>query len=257
MPRRDVSPAASAEAPRGPRASPRNALSGSCTGTAVQSSPTKPKRRLPLIEWACASAQPLHGVPTESPWTTRAGQDILEVTNERGSNSAGRVPASQAGCRGFESRLPLRMCGRSCDRPLRVSGVAGAHFLRHRFTSSSRTDWAWIARTRPHGSWLCHRTAATQGFARETRIPPDRSSPQRCRVGNGTIGTRRSPEFRETFSLSTDRVRRATPSSAESDRLRPDRHDSRRAPFPTASRKDQNHSSDSDEVRPSHRIERP
>jgi hypothetical protein len=130
MPRRDVSPAASAEAPRGPRASPRNALSGSCTGTAVQSSPTRPKRRLPLIEWPCASAQSLHGVPTESPWTTRAGQGILKTTNERGSNSAGRVPASQAGCRGFESRLPLRTCGRSQDRPLRASDLSAASCLR-------------------------------------------------------------------------------------------------------------------------------
>jgi hypothetical protein len=130
MPRRDVSPAASTEAPRGSRPSSQNALSGSCTGTAIQSSRTKPKRQLPLIEWSCASAQPLHGVPIESPWTTRAGQDILKTTNERGSNSAGRVPASQAGCRGFESRLPLRTCGRSCDRPLRASDLSTASFLR-------------------------------------------------------------------------------------------------------------------------------
>ncbi len=202
MPRRDVSPAAGTEAPRGSRPSSLNALSGLCTGTAIQSSRTKPKRQLPLIEWPCASAQPLHGVPIESPWTTRAGQGILKTTNERGSNSAGRVPASQAGCRGFESRLPLRACGRSCDRPLRVSVVGCAHFLQHRFTSSSRTDWVWIARTRPHWSWLCPHAAATQGFSWETHTLPDRSSLQRCRVGKGTISTRRSPGFRETFSLS-------------------------------------------------------
>jgi hypothetical protein len=257
MPRRDVSPAASAEAPRGPRASPRNALSGSCTGTAVQSSPTKPKRRLPLIEWPCASAQPLHAVPIESPWTTRAGQGILKTTNERGSNSAGRVPASQAGCRGFESRLPLRVRGRSQDRPLRASDLSAASCLRsaspHRLAPRGRDP---PDPTPPPVALFQHRCDARFSGGKSHPAGSLGAPTLMRREGRG----RREPfscGFLATFSLSTDRVRRATPSSAESGRLRPDRHASRRAPLPAPSREDQKHSRNSDEIRSSHRIERP
>src|SRR5688572_7597526 len=41
----------------------------------------------------------------------------------RGTNSVGRVPASQAGCRGFESRVPLRK-----TRPIQTAASSGAHF---------------------------------------------------------------------------------------------------------------------------------
>jgi hypothetical protein len=192
MPRRDVSPAASAEAPRGPRPSPRNALSGSCTGTAIQSSRTKPKRRLPLIEWPCASAQPLHGVPIESPWTTRAGQGILKTTNERGSNSAGRVPASQAGCRGFESRLPLRTCGRSCDRPLRASDLSAASFLR----SASPHRLAPRGHDRPNPTPLL---VALFPYRCDTRFLAGNPHPAGSLVAP-TLPSREGHDSHETFS---------------------------------------------------------
>jgi hypothetical protein len=248
MPRRDVSPAASTEAPRGSRPSPQNALSGSCTGTAIQSSRTKPKRRLPLIEWPCASAQPLHGVPIESPWTTRAGQGILKTTNERGSNSAGRVPASQAGCRGFESRLPLRTCGRSCDRPLRASDLSAASCLRsaspHRLAPRGRDPPDPTAR----GS---------------VPIPPrhelSRGKPASSRITRRSHADEpaRARSSRAACPHSAKSPPRQPPLSAGSGRSRPDHHVRRRPPHPAASRKDRNHSSDSDEVRPSQRIERP
>ena len=247
MPRRDVSPAASTEAPRGSRPASQNALSGSCTGTASQSSRTKPKRQLPLIEWPCALAQPLQGVPIESPWTTRAGQDILEVTNERGSNSAGRVPASQAGCRGFESRLPLRMCGRSCDRPLRASDLSAASFLRS----------ASAHRLAPRG-----RDPPDPSARGSVRIPPrhelSRGKPASSRITCRSYADEpaRARSSRAAFLHSAKSPRRQPPLSAGRSRSRPDHHVRRRPPHPAPSRKGQTHSRNSDEIRSSHRIER-
>ncbi len=44
------------------------------------------------------------------------GDGIGNDSRHRGTNSVGRVPASQAGCRGFESRVPLRKSTASSSR---------------------------------------------------------------------------------------------------------------------------------------------
>src|SRR5581483_7124767 len=98
----------------------------------------------------------LHITPRQWPWDMRCrkGQILagLEFPPRRGSNSVGRALASQARCRGFESRLPL-VHGRpearlwsGLDPNGSVEGLAFAVLLRGRLWRGPKWPQAWASR---------------------------------------------------------------------------------------------------------------
>ena len=125
-------------------------------------------------KWRNWQTRYVQGVVGISPWEFKS-----PLRHPRGSNSAGRVPAFQAGCRGFEPRLPLQSPTSAVLRSMMTLVAGGGNFTIYRQSRRGPVDHAHPGRfanrhySEPGGWWdaSCHYGAShPPGFRPRIRV---------------------------------------------------------------------------------------
>ena len=177
-------------------ASPRAVCRGGGGGPAVARRPCIPARGVPR-----SHRQPNCTPPPASPRAACRGLPCTALVSQpkpcrarvggalSGCNSAGRVPASQAGCRGFESRRPLQpRPTRDWPRPPSSSSPAGG--LTGGRQRAGRTATAGVRGRLPSPARAARNHT---GLVPTREVAPGRAAGGICLAWAGSPNPRRNP----------------------------------------------------------------